>query len=53
MLKKKEKTESSLGPEVSGELDKIILGKRNIRRIEKKNWPTPTPFCDEHTSLQR
>jgi hypothetical protein len=39
MSKKKEKTESSLGSEVSGELDKIMLGKRNIRGIEKNSWP--------------
>ena len=39
MSKKKEKNEPSLGPEISGELDKIILGKRDIRRIEKKSWP--------------
>jgi len=39
MSKKKDKIESSLGLEVSGELDKIILGRRNIWRVEKKYWP--------------
>lgn len=38
MSKKKDKTQSSLRPEISRELDKIKLGKEKTEKIKKESW---------------
>jgi hypothetical protein len=38
MSKKKDKTESSLRPEVSTELDRIKFSRRNNDRLKKGGW---------------
>jgi hypothetical protein len=38
MSKKKDKTESSLRPEVSRELDRIKFSRRNNDRLKKGGW---------------
>ena len=38
MSKKKDKTPSSLRPEISRELDKIKLGKEKTEKIKKESW---------------
>ena len=38
MSKKKDKTQSSLRPEISRELDKIKLGKEKTEKVKKDSW---------------
>jgi hypothetical protein len=38
MSKKKDKTQSSLRPEISKELDKIKLGKERTEKVKKESW---------------
>jgi len=38
MSKKKDKTQSSLRPEISRELDKIKLGKEKTEKVKKESW---------------
>ena len=38
MSKKKDKTQSSLRPEISRELDKIKLGKEKTEKVKKDTW---------------
>jgi hypothetical protein len=38
MSKKKDKTPSSLRPEVSRELDKIKFGKKMTEKVKKESW---------------
>lgn len=38
MSKKKDKTQSSLRPEISRELDKIKLGKEKTEKVKKERW---------------
>jgi len=38
MSKKKDKTPSSLRPEISRELDKIKLGKKKTEKVKKDSW---------------
>ncbi|MCK4388708.1 MAG: hypothetical protein KAV83_00545 [Desulfobacterales bacterium] len=50
MSKKKEKTESSLRPEISRELDKIKLGKEKAEKIKKDSRPREERILEQ---LQR
>jgi len=39
MSKKKDKTESTLRPEISRELDRIKLAKEKLEKIKTDTWP--------------
>jgi hypothetical protein len=50
MSKKKDKTETSLKPEISRELDKIRLRKKKTQKIETSSWPKEEKILEQ---LQR
>jgi hypothetical protein len=47
MTKKNDKTEPTLRPEVSRELDKIKLGKKETQRIKKDSWPREEKILEQ------
>jgi hypothetical protein len=47
MSKKNDKTEPSLRPEISRELDKIKLGKQETQRIKKGSWPREEKILEQ------
>jgi hypothetical protein len=47
MSKKKDRTESSLRPEISTELDKIKRRKQKTQKMEKGNWPREEKILEQ------
>jgi len=47
MSKKKEKTESSLRPRISREIDKIKIGKPRKEQIKKDGWPREQTILEQ------
>ena len=46
MPKKKDKTESALRPEISRELDRIMIGKQKTDKADKNGWPKEEKFLE-------